>query len=209
MYLSRVPLDLAKRKTQIALASPNKFHGAVEESFSGSRERNLWRIDTLRGRTYLLLLSVSKPDLSGITEQFGNQDAAAETKEYTGLLERITEGSIWHFRLVANPVHSIKTEKGRGKVAAHITEKYQLEWLDSQAEKKGFRLIPNTACVRESNWKIFKKRNSNQKVQLLEVTFEGILQVQNVDVFQDALLHGIGRGKAYGMGLLTIAGTGA
>ena len=157
MYLSRVPLDLSKRKTQIALASPNKFHGAVEESFSGSRERNLWRIDTLRGRTYLLLLSVSKPDLSGITEQFGNQDAAAETKEYTGLLERITEGSIWHFRLVANPVHSIKTEKGRGKVAAHITEKYQLEWLDSQAEKKGFHLIPNTACVREANWKIFKK----------------------------------------------------
>lgn len=207
MYLSRVPLDLSKRKTQIALASPNKFHGAVEESFSGSRERNLWRIDTLRGRTYLLLLSVSKPDLSGITEQFGNLDTAAETKEYTGLLERITEGSIWHFRLVANPVHSIKTEKGRGKVVAHITEKYQLEWLDSQAEKKGFHLIPNTACVRESNWKIFKKRNSNQKVRLLEVTFEGILQVQNVDAFQDALLHGIGRGKAYGMGLLTIAGT--
>lgn len=209
MYLSRVPLDLSKRKTQIALASPNKFHGAVEEAFSGNRERNLWRIDTLKGKTYLMILSVSKPDLSSVAEQFGGRGACGETREYDGFLDRIKEGSVWHFRLTANPVHSIKTESGRGKVVAHITEKYQLEWLERQAEKKGFRLLPDTVCVRESNWKIFSKHNSRQKVRLLEVTFEGILQVEDVDAFKNSLLYGIGRGKAYGMGLLTIAGTGA
>lgn len=205
MYLSRVPLDLSKRKTQIALVSPNKFHGAVEEAFSDNKERKLWRIDTLRKQAYLLLLSVSRPNLSGIMEQFGCYGACAESKEYDGLLERIEEGSIWHFRLVANPVHSIRMERGRGKVVAHISEKYQLEWLNSQAEKKGFHLLPDTISVRESNWKIFTKGNSNQKVRLLAVAFEGMLQVKNVDVFKDTLLNGVGRGKAYGMGLLTIA----
>lgn len=209
MYLSRIPLDLSKRKTQIALASPNKFHGAVEESFFDNRERNLWRIDTLKGKTYLLILSVSKPDLSGVAEQFGERGTCGETKEYDGLLERIKEGSIWHFRLVANPVHSIKAETGRGKVVAHISEKYQIEWLQRQAEKRGFRPLPDCTCVKESNWKIFNKRNSRQNVRFLAVTFEGILQVENVDTFKESLLHGIGRGKAYGMGLLTIAGTGA
>lgn len=208
MYLSRVPLDLSKRKTQIALASPNKFHGAVEGAFSDHRERKLWRIDTLRKKTYLLILSVSKPDLSGIIEQFGFYDVCGESKEYDSLLERIEEESVWHFRLVANPVHSISMENGRGKVVAHVSEKYQLEWLDSQAEKKGFYLVPDTVSIRESNWKIFNKRSSDQKVRILSVAFEGILQVKNADVFRNTLMNGIGRGKAYGMGLLTVARTG-
>lgn len=33
MFLSRVPLDLHKRATVIALANPQRFHGAVEQAF--------------------------------------------------------------------------------------------------------------------------------------------------------------------------------
>ena len=204
MYLSRVSLDLSKRKTQIALASPNKFHGAVEGAFFDNSERKLWRIDTFKKKTYLLILSMSKPDLSNIIEQFGFHGKCEESKEYDRLLERIEEGSVWHFRLVANPVHSIRIENGRGKVVAHIAEKHQLDWLDNQAEKKGFCLLMDTVSIRESDWKIFKKRNSDKKVRILAVTFEGMLRVRNADIFRDALVNGIGRGKAYGMGLLTI-----
>ena len=39
MYISRVPLDVSRRKTQIALVSPNKIHGAVEEAFSEKQDR--------------------------------------------------------------------------------------------------------------------------------------------------------------------------
>lgn len=208
MYLSRVLLDLSKRKTQMAFVSPNKFHGAVEEAFPEKRERTLWRVDTLHGRNYLLILSASEPDLSGITEQFGYLGNGGEIRKYEGLLRRVKKDSVWQFRLAANPVHSIRTEQGRGKVVAHVTEKYQIEWLNKQAEKNGFRILPNAVCVRESNWRIFNKRDFTQKVRILEVVFEGLLQVEDADIFRDALLKGIGRGKAYGMGLLTIAGTG-
>ena len=47
MYLSRTELDPARRSTMIALTSPQKFHGAVENSFSGERRRRLWRLDRL------------------------------------------------------------------------------------------------------------------------------------------------------------------
>lgn len=57
MYLSRVPLDIQRRKTQIALVSPNKIHGAVENAFLEKQNRNLWRIDTLKNQTYLMILS--------------------------------------------------------------------------------------------------------------------------------------------------------
>lgn len=207
MYLSRVLLNLSKRKTQMAFVSPNKFHGAVEEAFPEKEKRTLWRVDTLRGKHYLLILSVSKPDLSGIVEQFGYPGVGGETREYDGLLDRIKKGSVWRFRLAANPVHSLGTERGRGKVAAHVSEKYQMEWLMKQSEKKGFCILPESLCVRESNWKIFNKKNSPQKVRLLQVVFEGVLQVEDVEIFKDTLVNGIGRGKAYGMGLLTIVGT--
>ena len=57
MYLSRAELDPTRRSTMIALTSPQKFHGAVENSFSGERRRRLWRLDSLNGKLYLLLLS--------------------------------------------------------------------------------------------------------------------------------------------------------
>lgn len=208
MYFSRVPLDVSKRKTQIAMVSPNKFHGAVEDAFSEKQARNLWRIDKLRGEFYLLIVSAAKPDLSGIAAQFGYEDDCGESREYDELLKRIEKGSVWHFRLAANPVHSIKGEKKRGKVVAHISEKYQLEWLDNQAAKRGFRILPDAVYVAETNWRIFTKRNYSQKVRILEVVFEGKLCVEDADVFRETLVNGIGREKAYGMGMLTVVGMG-
>ena len=71
MYLSRVSLDLEKRETMMAMANPQRFHGAVEQAFPGERRRRLWRLDPLGGRLYLLILSEDWPALSGIEEQFG------------------------------------------------------------------------------------------------------------------------------------------
>ena len=36
-------------------------------------------------------------------------------------------------------------------------------------------------------------------------TFEGVLEVTDPDALRRALTHGIGRGKAYGCGLMTLA----
>ena len=209
MYLSRVRLDVSRRKTQIALVSPNKIHGAVEEAFVRKQERNLWRIDRLKDDMYLLIVSAEKPDLSKIAVQFGFDNDCGESKEYGRLLERIQTGSNWHFRLTANPVHSIQGGKKRGKVVAHTSERYQLEWLEKQAAKRGFRIPPDGAYITESNWKIFSKGDSNQKVRILEVVFEGDLCVENADIFRNTLINGIGREKAYGMGMLTVVRTGA
>lgn len=46
MYLTQMLLDQKNRQTLAALASPSKFHGAIEAAFPGLRQRNLWRIDS-------------------------------------------------------------------------------------------------------------------------------------------------------------------
>ena len=107
MYLSRVELDPTRRSTMAALSAPQKLHGAVESAFAGERRRRLWRLDRLGERLYLLLLSEDAPELSGVVEQFGT-GAAAETRSYDPLLQRVEPGSCWQFRLTANPTKSCK-----------------------------------------------------------------------------------------------------
>ncbi len=208
MYLSRIPLDTSRRKTQAALLSPSKIHGAVEEAFSEKHSRKLWRIDTLRGETYLLILSASKPDLQSIAVQFGYRDAVGESKEYERLLERICEDSVWQFRLVANPTRSVSQESGRGKIQAYLLRDDQMKWLVRQAEKRGFSVYTDTLRILDPVWKSFQKRSDDHKykVHIFQVTFEGYLKVEDAGLFKKTLIEGVGRGKAYGMGLLTVAG---
>lgn len=203
MYLSRILLDTANRNTLRALTAPQKFHGALESSFSGARERRLWRIDNLNGGLYILLLSEEKPELSAFCRQFCRTADDAQTKQYDRLLARMTAGSTWHFRLTANPVKSQKMENNRGKVLAHITTDYQKEWLLTHCEKHGFRLSEDSFDVTQSRWLQFYKSDRN-RVSLLAVTFEGTLEVTDAELFRQALCAGIGRGKAYGLGMLTV-----
>ena len=207
MYLSRIKLNAARTQTMRALAAPNVFHGAVE-SCDESGGRKLWRIDTLGGEQYLLVLSEEQVDLTNAAEQFG-YDSTYDPKSYDGLLERITSGSRWQFRLIANPtVQKYDEKKGRGRVLAHITTKYQGEWFKKQAEKHGFVLNDEEWLVTGSKWYIFRKnRSSKNTVKMLAVTYEGILTVTDADAFRKALCTGIGREKTYGIGMLTVMRT--
>ena len=103
MYLTRIQLDLTKTKTMQALVAPKLFHGAIECAEPEGRTRKLWRLDTLNGNQYLLILTESPLDFSEVVRQFGT-GTCAETKKYDVLLDRITNGSKWQFRLKANPV---------------------------------------------------------------------------------------------------------
>ena len=204
MYMSRIRLNTESRNTQLALVSPSKIHGAVETCFVLKEERKLWRIDQLGGKYYLLLLSPEKPSLIKIKEQFGYPEEPDEIKNYDNLLDRAVSGSIWQFRLTANPTRSVKKEGERGKVTAHVSESYQMEWLYRKAANHGFSICSEGSCVVGIGWKNFYKNGEKQKVRLKEVTYQGILRVEDEELFRSALINGIGRGKAYGMGLLTI-----
>ena len=202
-------LDTDKRDTRKALFAPNLLHGAIESSFPGERERHLWRIEKFQNRYYLLLLSPQAPDLFRAARQFGLEDGenAWQTKSYDPLLERIRNNSIWQFRLTANPTKSVKSsQKGKcGTVHAHVTPEYQLKWLMDRCEAHGFAVESDEVCVTESKWlRFYKGRERKRPVSILSVTFEGILKVTDEERFCRTLKEGIGRGKAFGMGLLTV-----
>lgn len=207
MFLSRIRLDAGKRNTQAALSSLSKFHGAIEEAFDhqlGERDRKLWRLDKLGDNIYLMLLSREVPRFEGFVRQFGGSLADCITKDYDILLRRIEEDSWWQFRLVANPTICKFSNKGeRGKRMAVVSTKLQKEWLLKQAGKNGFWLDESMVEIVESKWIVFNKKGEHT-VRALSVTYEGRLQVKDVERFRNALTQGIGREKAYGMGMITI-----
>lgn len=210
MYLSRIKLNTTLSRTMQALAAPTIFHGAIEDCEKCGKEertRKLWRIDTLRNEKYLLILSEDNIDFSNAAVQFG-YDSCFESKCYDNFLNKIENDSRWNFRLRANPtIQKSVNGNGRGKIMAHITTEFQEEWLKRKSEKCGFVLSDGEWLVTESQWYSFNKnKNTKSNVRLLAVTYEGILTVSDADLFRYTLTKGIGREKAYGMGMLTVAG---
>jgi len=215
MYLSRIALNAKRRETMRALTLLQLMHAAVEHSFKGKSQRNLWRIDWLDNICYLLVLSAEKPDFTHIAEQFGypHYQRPWETKDYNLLLARLKEGDSWMFRLRANPTRNSSKDKdkssGRGKVFAHVTQEQQKQWLLMRSDSYGFMLKEDAFDVVHTKWEKFtKSKDSNREVILRTATFEGALTISNLERFRKALLFGIGRAKAYGCGLLTIANCG-
>lgn len=206
MYLSRIQFDLTKRKSLRCLSDPNMIHGIVERSFHGERKRNLWRVDFLSGEKYLLILSEEKPDLVSAIDQIGVEGSGI-TKDYAPLLNRIEAGSKWNFRLSANPTRSVLLVKGeRGIVKPHVSEKFQRQWLINKSSKCGFSVLENELfIISRKKWHFWKSRGQ-KPVILNQVIYEGFLTITDTELFREAMIKGIGRGKAYGMGLLTIAG---
>lgn len=188
------------------LSSPEYMHGAIERSFHGDRERRLWRLDGLGGQTCLLVLSRQKPDFASLVQQYGFPDRlpAWESKPYQMLLDQLHLGQTWRFRLKANPVRSVREGDARGKVMAHVTPAQQKQWLMERALKAGFILKEDGFEVVHTQWLRFYKNHGHQ-VTLRTAAYEGWLTIDNADLIKQTLLEGLGRAKAYGCGLLTLA----
>lgn len=101
MYLSRVQLDQTRKDVHRELNQLGAYHGYVEAAFPqdqglATRTRHLWRIDYLRGRKYLLVVSKEKPDPSALG-RYG-VPGTVEIRDYDPFLSRLQAGHIYRFR---------------------------------------------------------------------------------------------------------------
>lgn len=209
MHLARIKLDLSKRDTLRALSNPSFFHSAIESSFCGERKRRLWRIDSVGDDFYVLVLSDEQGDFTEMLSRFGEIDCV-DYLDYARFLEKLRVNQVWRFRLVANPVHSVVEKEthskgSRGKVKAHVTIEQQRNWLLGKQAEMGVELQEGAFDVVSRWWAKFRKKNNIHLVSLRMVAFEGTFRIVDVQKLRDALVQGIGRGKAYGCGLLTLA----
>jgi CRISPR system Cascade subunit CasE len=232
MYLTRFRINTARREGRELLGSPHRMHAAVNMSFpdllsrEGSGPRVLWRVDRNSAAEVLLfVVSPGRPDLTHLVEQAGWPAADKpgwQTYDYGTFLSGLAKGSTWSFRLTANPVHSIRRKEGEPtKRTAHITPRHQMAWLLAKQDGAGFavaekdraaRLLEHgdelQLVVRDKRDLRFAKASEHRTVSLTAVTYDGLLTVTDPDVLRRTLTQGLGKAKAYGCGLMTLAPVG-
>ncbi|MBF0566506.1 MAG: type I-E CRISPR-associated protein Cas6/Cse3/CasE [Nitrospirae bacterium] len=190
-------------------------------------------VDDRRGEVKVYVQSRIEPNwsfLDGLNDYLWAKvkQAEYEYKDIMTACRKIQDGQILSFRLRANPTKRIAKhdDKMKGKRVELRCEDEQIDWLIRKGQgmgKKvpgGFdllmnkvenvtseqRLVPCVNVYSEGKQKGRKKdAEHGQATTHLAVIFEGLLQVTDADAFLETLICGIGSGKAFGFGLLSVA----
>lgn len=139
------------------------------------------------------------PDLRELTTR-GEWKAADEIaeSERTGIVRRpAAEGPAWH-----------------GKRVAIRREEERIAWLKRQGERCGFALLETT--VEPSGRALLDARADisgvlhdraplDRRLTFDTCVFEGAIEVTDADLFRAAIAAGVGPGKAFGCGLISLA----
>jgi len=223
MFLTKIDLDPARRLARKYLGSPQVMHAVVLRATGGDDGdgpgRVLWRADRGPATTTLYLLSPSEPDCTQIVAEAGAAGTRSLTLDYSPFLATLDAGQVWAFRLTANPSYSApRGPEVRGKRYGHVTVEQQRQWLVSRIAGYGFELVPvadtdpdrtDSVVVVRRERPVFNRNRPDEgghdRVTINRTVYEGVLHVTDAEVLRRVLVTGIGRSKAYGCGLMTLA----
>jgi CRISPR system Cascade subunit CasE len=197
------------------------FPQAPEGTAPGDAFGVLYRIERDgRGRIRVLVQSSQAPQWSELAKREGYFDPNAPTdspdvKDVSGLYAGLQAGQILRFRLRANPTKRVgKSGEARqiGKRVDLRREEDQLAWLGRKGDAGGFALVSVSAAPSIPDLRTIPedavsgaRRREGKRMTFGSVLFEGLLRVTDPSRFRETLQKGIGSGKAYGFGLLSIA----
>ena len=204
---TKVLLNPQRRGARKLLLNPQAMHAAVRSTFppdiDESETRVLWRVDHRGHEHTLYIVGPEKPDASGLIEQAGWDTRPAQSADYQPFLDKLMRGQQWRFELVANPVKSkaVKDSK-RGRITPLVGQG-QVDWLLKRSQAAGFSLIDASTTGQEN--RRFRRGEGKNQVSLRTARFTGVLEVEDAEQLRSTLTHGIGRARAYGCGLLTLA----
>lgn len=210
MFLSRIVLNMQSSAAIHALSDSHAMHRLVYAAFPnrevGGPGRVLYRleVDSQSGRAVVLAQSELLPAWQPLGGPRGVL-CSAECKEFQPVFR---SGQGLRFRLRANPTvrkWEYRGESADGKRVGIYDENCQLEWLARKAALSGFRVVESAAT---DNGCAFGRRpagGGDMQLRHVDVTFDGILAVADVERFADAVRSGIGTAKGFGFGLLSVA----
>lgn len=223
-----VPLKLQLARLVFVPARRDyELHRDLCRAFDSRREdAYLFRADldhtAARSARQVVLVQSARP---GNWSQLADRLASHETCERTW---EIRSGGRYRFFLRANPTQAKKAglheladvrgeafRKARGKRVALRGEGELVAWLGRQGERHGFRLV-ETAFPEEGGGKTdvpalrvvsgrdVEWRGNGKHGCHAGADFEGLLEVRDEGAFGRAVMEGIGPGKAFGFGLLSL-----
>lgn len=201
----------SRKADDVYFLNPFKFDDFGRDQVHVERTEDsgfLFRIDPLHNsRAMILVQSPLKPDWDYAFHNAGYLLSAPP--EVRTVEHNLVKGQCFRFRLAANPTRRLSRNSPDVKVESigkrvPVPANQFTDWLARQAVPAGFSVNKDAVTYQLSY--IYMNKNQNGRGQrLCSVLFEGLLRITDSDAFHRALIRGIGSGKAFGFGLLSLA----
>lgn len=228
LYLTQLTIDGRSREARRDLSDCHALHERVLHAFpdvpeiAAARDHFgvLYRVDPLDSGARILVQSRERPDWSRLPAGYLNGPPPAP-KRIDSAYAQISVGQELAFRLLANPTrrisacNTIEDARWHGKRVEIRREEDQLAWLQRKGLAAGFALLTVRASSAEpaevadvravEGARHVTGKKGGHDLRFGSVLFEGWLRVTDDDAFRRALEAGIGSGKAFGFGLLSVA----
>lgn len=207
IYLTKLEPNLKLKTVRNDLSDMNMLHKTLMSAFpdmSGQGRMKVQLLFRVEPNSVILAQSTIKPDWSKLSGAYETFEKVIDLKTLP-----LEQGLILNFRLTANPVWKRPGLKNpiplREEYPQEYILKYKLDkppptvidWISrKRSNDLGFEII---SC--STSFPTF----SNQKVKISYCTYNGQLRLTDRSSFVKTLKEGIGKEKAYGCGLLSVA----
>ena len=209
MFLTQFILDPQSRQVQRELANRYELHRTLTAQFPALKREDiglLYRLEMPEGYQYSAIKLLVQTRVEPCWDNLWHKGLLLEVPEVKAFDIPSTVGEMFYFRLVANPTVRRKQAAGeKGQRVGLYKSGEQEAWLKRKAEGAGFEVL--ALRLRDLGMIESRKQTSGRTyvIQHQAVQFEGGLQVSDPDRFRRTIIHGMGRAKAFGFGLLSLA----
>lgn len=198
--LTRILLNRNTPAVRRDLADSTELHKTVMRLLPdhlGDQPRQqgglLFRLEPHTRRPALLVQTLHQPRLDQLPANYGT----AQTRDLTRMFHTLTPGSRVRYRITANP--SRRDPKRRNVIPLHGDA--ALSWWHRRATQAGLDIHHVEAERRRFQAHTWQAGHPYHAL----TQFDGTATITDPAALTRALLTGIGKGKAYGAGLLSLA----
>ena len=161
----------------------------------------LFRLDQTNVGTTIFVQSRCQPDLSRLPAGYG----AAEVRDAAPMLKALKTGLLVHYRLAANASkrQAVFVNPGRPGPVIPLYGEAAEQWWQQRADGHGLHIV--SSRIQTLNPARGRADQSSKHIRHSLTRFDGIATIADAVRVREAIENGIGRGKAYGCGLLSLA----
>jgi CRISPR system Cascade subunit CasE len=211
LHLTKLVINPAHPNANQALRDINRMHQIVTAyscppdfgPASRAAAGLLYRLEHANTGPHLLIQSATHPDTTTTPPGF----AHAGTRDLTPLLHHLHNDMTVRYRITLNattshcaPPQPDGTPRPRG-TRTSLTGHDALTWWHSKAPHHG--LQPHATATADTTK--LRGRKKTNTITIAATTIEGTAQITDTDALCTTIHTGIGRARAYGCGLLSLA----
>ena len=193
MFLSKLTMNQMNRQAMRLLGDIYSLHKIVMSGFEAyqNQTRVLFRVEPELSDGLVNVLVQSRVKPSWAPTGFKN----FQTKEFNPVFRQDVN---LRFRLRANP-----TVTRNGKRYGLIRDKSLEEWIRKKEKNLGVQF--HSMSIVDEGYITGSKGRESHCLNLKTALYDGLLTVTDVYLLEKAFSEGIGSGKAFGCGLLSLA----